>query len=89
MVETLGFHKISVDEKKFLESVFDELQLIQINGAVLRATIELRQQKKISLGDAFIAATALLYGLELVTRNEKDFRDIPGLTVVNPFLEKK
>jgi predicted nucleic acid-binding protein len=34
--------------------------------------------------DSLIAATALHYGLRLVTRNEQDFQ-FPGLEVVNPW----
>jgi predicted nucleic acid-binding protein len=38
-----------------------------------------------NLGDAIIGATAMEYGLPLVTRNVDDFRHIPGLQVINPF----
>lgn len=34
--------------------------------------------------DLLIAATALEYGLTLVTRNVDDYRDIPGLTIYQP-----
>ena len=34
--------------------------------------------------DMLIAATAVVHGLTLATRNERDFADC-GLTVVNPF----
>lgn len=34
--------------------------------------------------DALIAATAIVYGLHLATFNEKDFRDYPGIQLVNP-----
>lgn len=36
------------------------------------------------LGDALIAATALVHGLTLVTRNVKDFRRIDGLDLLDP-----
>jgi hypothetical protein len=37
-----------------------------------------------SLGDALVAATALVFGRELLTRNVKDFAEVPGLVVVDP-----
>lgn len=39
----------------------------------------------ISTEDAQIAAIALRHGLSLVTRNSKDFRNINGLVLINPF----
>lgn len=54
------------------------------NEIILRA-ITLRQLKKMSLGDSLIAATALEYGVPLVTRNESDFKHIVGLVLINPF----
>ncbi len=38
------------------------------------------------LGDSIVAATAVLNGLELYTRNVDDFNKIPGLRVVNPIV---
>ncbi len=38
-----------------------------------------------SLGDAIIASTALVYGLILITRNVNDFRWITQLRLWNPF----
>jgi hypothetical protein len=37
------------------------------------------------LPDTIIAATAILYDLELVSRNTKDFKNIKGLSLINPF----
>jgi len=48
-------------------------------------TAEIRKQHSIKLPDAIIAATAVIYGLILVTRNTKDFVNIDGLQVVNPW----
>jgi predicted nucleic acid-binding protein len=50
-------------------------------------TLRLRQQSRIRLPDALIAATALYFGLPLVTRNTQDFRAIEGLIILNPFDE--
>jgi predicted nucleic acid-binding protein len=33
--------------------------------------------------DLLIAATALHYGLDLVTNNPHDFRDVPGVTILD------
>ncbi|MGB3265430.1 MAG: hypothetical protein WBA89_15905 [Microcoleus sp.] len=38
-----------------------------------------------TLGDAIIAATALVYGRSLATRNIGNFRWIAELTLINPF----
>jgi len=38
----------------------------------------------VDMGDALIAATALEHGLELVTRNVRDFKKIAGLQVRDP-----
>ncbi|HQR08081.1 MAG TPA: PIN domain-containing protein [Gemmatales bacterium] len=42
----------------------------------------IRKAQPISATDAWIAATALSYDIELVTHNPKDFRGIPGLRVL-------
>ena len=53
--------------------------------SVIQQAIKLRQQKKMKLGDAIIAATALEYEIPLITRNEDDFKHIDGLDLRNPF----
>jgi len=41
-----------------------------------------RRGRPISVSDAWIAATALVHALPLVTHNPRDFRNVPGLTVI-------
>jgi tRNA(fMet)-specific endonuclease VapC len=42
-----------------------------------------RQAQPIAVADAWIAATALAHGIELVTHNPADFQSIAGLTIVS------
>lgn len=41
-----------------------------------------RKPQPIGLQDCWIAATALSFGLELVTHNPRDFANIPGLAII-------
>ena len=54
------------------------------NYAVLVAA-RTRQGQAISIEDAQIAAIALANGLTVATRNTKDFENIDGLTLANPW----
>jgi len=44
----------------------------------------MRQQRKMSVGDSIIAATAILHKLTLVTANTDDFQWIPDIQLLNP-----
>ena len=44
-----------------------------------------RKGKIIQTADAWIAATAKLHGIPLVTHNGKDFAQVEGLTVITEF----
>ncbi len=88
-VEALGFHKITPAQIRFFENTFRILQPLAIDDAVVVKAIQIRQMKKISLGDSLVAATALVHGLEIVSRNTTDFSGIPGLKVINPLPDRK
>lgn len=85
-IELFASSRIPLQEKLNLEAfvgictVYDS-----INANIVNKTIAIRQQHKIKLPDAIIAATALVYDLVLITRNTGDFKNIEGLEVVNPF----
>ena len=51
-------------------------------AADLRVALE-RKGEAIGPMDTLIAATALAHGATLVTRNVREFRRVPGLSVVN------
>ncbi|MCB8927957.1 MAG: type II toxin-antitoxin system VapC family toxin [Ardenticatenaceae bacterium] len=63
--------------------VFGETAAVQYGQLVAERT---RNGRPITVEDAQIAAIALAGGLRLATRNEKDFVDIPGLVVINPWM---
>jgi predicted nucleic acid-binding protein len=83
-VEVLGYHKLSSVNKQHFENFFQTTQMFPISDEVIEKASILRQQKKMSLGDALIAATALIHGLTLVTSNVKDFEWIEDLSVLDP-----
>jgi len=53
---------------------------------IVKQTIQLKQEYKIKTPDAIIAATALTHTLTLITRNTDDFKMIPHLQLLNPFV---
>jgi hypothetical protein len=85
-LETLGYHRINQNEKAFLQQFFAVATLLPVSETVIQRATTLRQQRKMSLGDAIIAATALIYNKTLATRNTDDFDWIDGLKVLDPFL---
>jgi toxin FitB len=83
-VEVLGYHKLSVADRRDLEDFFSALPMLSISSLVLDEAVRLRQIRKMSLGDALIAATALAHQLTLVTHNTKDFEWVTGLALLDP-----
>ncbi|GAA4348280.1 type II toxin-antitoxin system VapC family toxin [Hymenobacter saemangeumensis] len=74
----------SAQEKQVLELFVATSPVLPLDADVVRQTILLRQQYHTKLPDAIVAATALVHGLVLVSRNTSDFSRIAGLVVVNP-----
>lgn len=83
-VEILGYHKLHAAEKVALTELLSSLELIYLTPSSYEIAIQLRQQRKLTLGDALIAATCLERGYALATRNTLDFTWIDELKVVNP-----
>ena len=52
---------------------------------MIKLTIELRKNKIAKLPDVIIAATAVVHGHDLITRNTRDFKNIPNLVIVDPY----
>lgn len=68
-----------------MEEFVNTAVVLPLDETVTKQAIQLRRQyKKLKLGDAIIAATALVYDLVLISRNIADFKNIHGLQVINP-----
>jgi hypothetical protein len=83
-LEVLGFPGIADQPRRSLEAFFASAIVLPVSPDVLDNAIALRQQRRMTLGDAIIAATALVHGRPLATHNTRDFRWIAGLELVDP-----
>jgi toxin FitB len=84
-IEVLGYHLLATEQHQYLIEFFQAADVLRISDAVVTEAVKLRQTKRMSLGDAIVAGTALAHRLTLVTRNTGDFTWIQNLDLINPF----
>jgi len=82
-IEVLGYNTPPA-AYQFLIDFMNDAAVLELTDDVVNQTIALRQQVKIKLPDAIIASTALVNGFELISRNTSDFKNVGGLTVIDP-----
>ncbi|MVN22172.1 type II toxin-antitoxin system VapC family toxin [Mucilaginibacter arboris] len=82
-IEVLGFNAPE-EHTQLLRDAIKNIDVIDLNSAIADRTILIRKLHKMKLPDAIISATALEYGLILITRNISDFRNLAGLTIIDP-----
>jgi len=83
-IEVLGYHKLATEHRQKLERLFEIAIILPITEDIVETAIALRQQRKMSLGDSIIAATAVVHGMTLATANTHDFKWVENLQLVNP-----
>lgn len=54
---------------------------LSLDGSVAEAAGVIRRETGLPTPDALIAATAILAGFELLTRNRREFERVPGLAL--------
>jgi predicted nucleic acid-binding protein len=84
-METLGWYRATPFQIQIIQMFMSSAIILPINQPIIEKTVFIRQQKKIGLGDAIIAATAMVYNMTVVTRNISDFKSINDLKVLNPW----
>lgn len=82
-IEALGYSFNSIEEQNATETFIAGSNLISINEEIIAQTILIRKTKKLKIPDAIIAATAIANNLILISRNTKDFRNVPNLRTLN------
>jgi predicted nucleic acid-binding protein len=60
-VEVLGYHLLSQAEADQLEEFFANTPTLPLSPSVLDEAVKLRRQRKMKLGDALVAGTALFH----------------------------
>lgn len=84
-IELLGWTPPAGVSLQPVQNFVDNSTILYLTDAVVQKTIEIRRSKKIKLPDAIIAATAVVNGLDIISRNTSDFANISGLTCIDPF----
>ncbi len=84
IAEVLGFKGLESDDAKYFEHLFTAMKNCSFNSSVTNKTIEIRRAIRIQLPDAIIAATAIENDAQLWTHNSQDYKNVPGLNLVDP-----
>ena len=84
-IEFLVFPGLTQDDRKifdqFLQRV-EVLDLVSIDAVLIEKIIEIRQEHRLKLPDAVIAAIAIQNSANLVTA-DREFARVTGLTILN------
>lgn len=83
-IEVLGFNT-TAENYQLLTDFMGDSTIFALTDDIVEACIEIRKKYKIKLPDAIIAATALVHGLTIISRNTKDFINISDLQYLNPY----
>src|SRR5437879_381391 len=86
-IEVIGYHQLNDQERQFLEQFFAAAECLPLSGAVVQQAVQLRQRRRISLGDSIVAGTAIVHGRMLITHNTEDFRWISEIKLFDPLAE--
>lgn len=83
-IEAHGYQRLTEDARIQLTEFFEGARILPLTDTIAQQAVALRQQRRMGLGDAIIAATAMVHNLTLVTHNTEDFRWIAGVELLDP-----
>ena len=82
-LEVMEYHRIEEDKREYFRQFFNVSRILPISEEVIETAIPIRRTYNMSLGDVVIAATAVHYGCKLCTNNQKDFKKVEKLRLVD------
>jgi predicted nucleic acid-binding protein len=80
-MELHAYHGHNSSAIQVLDNFLQSVSIINIEEKVKRYTIEIRKQAKLKLPDSIIAASAISYGMPLITA-DKSFKKITNLDLI-------
>ena len=83
VTELLRFPKLSSQEESSILELLSALSVVPVDLQIAHKAGEIGRAYNIKLADSIIAATALFTGSPLLTRNVRDFRRVPSLSLQN------
>lgn len=81
VTELFRFAGMAQIEESLIEEFLLITQIFSLDSSIARRAGYLGRTRSTKLADLMIAATALEWNIAIVTKNLKDFRNIPGLKV--------
>ncbi len=81
-LELFAFSNLSTAEEKLIEELLTTVAVISLDSHIARLAAFIRRQYRLKIADSVIAATAMFTGSTLLTRNTRDFRRIPNLSLL-------
>lgn len=84
-IELLSWSGADGNQTDVLETFINDSQTFSLDEPIIKKAIEIRKTYKTKLPDAIIGATAMVHSLTLISRNIKDFNNITGLDIINPY----
>ena len=84
-IELLGAFSVSKIKKAQLNDILNDCTILEMNSEIKEICIKIRQQYKMKVPDAIIAATAIFFNLPLIT-SDQDFEKIKEIDLI--FIKK-
>jgi len=80
-VELFGFPDLSPQESQTIDKLLKTIAIIPLDSRIARTAGLIRRAYQVKTADSVIAATALFTASTLLTRNVRDFKQIPNLNI--------